>query len=71
VWSDKGMSFMSRLFGHVTKMLGIKHKTGAALNPRANCYAEQIIKRVNEMLMLLHARCHATSSRQPNMVGLP
>jgi len=36
---------MSRLFGHVTKMLGIKHKTGAALNP-----AEQIIKRVNEGL---------------------
>ena len=41
---------MSRLFGHVTKMLGIKHKTGAALNPRANGYAEQIIKRVNEGL---------------------
>ena len=50
VWSDKGMNFMSRLFGHVTKMLGIKHKTGAALNPRANGYAEQIIKRVNEGL---------------------
>jgi len=31
-------------------MLGIKHKTGAALNPRANGYAEQIIKRVNEGL---------------------
>ena len=50
MWSDKGMSFMSRLFGHVTKMLGIKHKTGAALNPRANGYAEQVIKRVNEGL---------------------
>ena len=50
VFSDRGVNFMSRLFSHVTKMLGIKHKTGAALNPRANGYAEQVIKRVNEGL---------------------
>ena len=50
IFSDRGMSFMSRLFGHVTKMMGIKHKTGAALNPRANGYAEQVIKRINEGL---------------------
>jgi len=37
---------MSRFFGHVTKLLGIQHKTGAALNPRSNGYAEQVIKRV-------------------------
>jgi len=41
---------MSRFFHHVMKLLGIQHKTGAALNPRSNGYAEQIIKRVNEGL---------------------
>jgi len=41
---------MSRFFGHVTKLLGIQHKTGAALNPRSNGYAEQVIKRANEGL---------------------
>jgi len=41
---------MSRFFGHLTKLLGIQHKTGAALNPRANGYAEQVIKKVNEGL---------------------
>jgi len=41
---------MSRFFGHVMKLLGIQHKTGAALNPRSNGYAEQVIKRVNEGL---------------------
>ena len=50
LFSDRGANFMSRLFGHVTKLLGKQHKTGAALNPRANGYAEQIIKRVNEGL---------------------
>ena len=50
VFSDKGANFMSRFFGHVTKLLGIQHKTGAALNPRANGFAEQVIKRVNEGL---------------------
>ena len=44
LFSDRGANFMSRLFGHVTKLLGKQHKTGAALNPRANGYAEQIIK---------------------------
>jgi len=50
VFSDKGANFMCRFFGHVTKLLGIQHKTGAALNARANGYAEQIVKRVNEGL---------------------
>jgi len=50
IFSDRGANFMSRFFDHVMKLLGIQHKTGAALKPRSNGYAEQVINRVNEGL---------------------
>jgi len=50
IYSDKGSNFMPKFFGYVTKVLGIPHRSSAALAPRSNGLSEMAIKRVAEGL---------------------
>jgi len=34
--SDKGQNFVSHLFGHIAKILGITHVTSGAVSPKKN-----------------------------------
>jgi len=48
ILSDKGSGYMSTFFAYISNLLGVTHKTYAAMASRTNGYAEQAIKRLNE-----------------------
>jgi len=48
--TDKGQNFVSHLFGYIAKILGIRHVTLAALSPKSNGRAEEVVKRLSEGL---------------------
>jgi len=46
--SDKASGYMSTFFAYTFNLLGVTHKTSAAMASRTNGYTEQAIKRFNE-----------------------
>ena len=50
--SDRGSGYMSQFFATVSKILGVKHKTSAAMAKRTNGIAERAIKALNQGLKL-------------------
>ena len=52
IFSDKGPSFVSSLFGHINALLGIKQVTSAARCARSNGLAEATVKRLVEHLKI-------------------
>jgi len=52
VYTDKGTAFCSKFFQTIARILGIKHRTSAALLSRSNGLAEQAIARFNQMVKL-------------------
>jgi len=48
ILSDKASGYMSTFFAYISNLLGVTHKTSAAMASRTNGYAEQAIKRFNE-----------------------
>ena len=48
ILSDKGSGYISTFFEYISNLLGITHKTSAAMASRTNGHAEQSIKRLNE-----------------------
>jgi len=48
--SDKGQNFVFHLFEYIAKILGIAHVTSAAVSPKSNGRAEEVVKRLTEGL---------------------
>jgi len=48
--SDKGPAFTSQIFKHISELLGIKHISSGARNPRSNGLAEAYVRRFAEYL---------------------
>ena len=50
IMTDNGPSFCGSFFKELAKFLRIKHRTSAALTPRSNGLAENVVQRVNQMV---------------------
>jgi len=48
--SDKGPAFTSQVFKHISELLGIKHISSGARNPRSNGLAEAYVRRFAEYI---------------------